>query len=354
MKVSMTEAICQEGMALLEGKAEIFVAHDAHPHNYLDQLRNTDAFIVRVADKGAIDRKTMESSPSLKVIGRTGIGYDSVDVEAATELGIPVVITPGANNRSVAEHAVALMLALSKNMVESDVEQRRGNWKIRDAKKIFEVEEKTCLIIGLGTIGKIIAHLCLGLDMKVIGYDTFLTREQMAELGVTKADDKFEALRSADVVIVQMPLIEGVTTNTIAKAELDASSVPKLWGVLLFLLGVFLLVRGSRELSQAKKAGYIPQKNAAGDTVRAFLQANSQVILMFTALALFIALITPLGFLISCFLFLLAEFNILARKEERKPVVSLILALAASVLIYSLFKYAFQMPLPAGILQGIF
>ncbi|MDE6455951.1 MAG: phosphoglycerate dehydrogenase, partial [Dysosmobacter sp.] len=90
MKVTMTEAICQEGMALLDGKAEIFVAHDAHPHNYLDQLKDTDAFIVRVADKGAIDRKTMESSPALKVIGRTGIGYDSVDVESATELGIPV------------------------------------------------------------------------------------------------------------------------------------------------------------------------------------------------------------------------------------------------------------------------
>ena len=184
MKVTMTEAICREGMAMLEDKAEIFVAHDAHPHNYLDQLRDTDAFIVRVADKGAVDKETMESSPALKVIGRTGIGYDSVDVEAATALGIPVVITPGANNRSVAEHAVTLMLALSKNLVEGDVEQRKGNWKIRDAKKAFEVEEKTCLIIGLGTIGKIIAHLCLGLDMKVIGYDAFLTREQMAELGV--------------------------------------------------------------------------------------------------------------------------------------------------------------------------
>lgn len=222
MKVTMTEAICPEGMALLEGKAEIFVAHDAHPHHYLDQLKDTDAFIVRVAGKGAIDRAAMESSPALKVIGRTGIGYDSVDVEAATALGIPVVVTPGANNRSVAEHAVALMLALSKNMVESDVEQRRGNWKIRDAKKAFEVEKKTCLIIGLGTIGKIIAHLCQGLDMKVTGYDAFLTREQMAELGVEKMDDKFEALRAADVVIVQMPLIEGVTNNTIAKAELDA------------------------------------------------------------------------------------------------------------------------------------
>lgn len=222
MKVTMTEAICPEGMALLEGKAEIFVAHDAHPHHYLDQLKDTDAFIVRVADKGAVDRKTLASSSRLKVVGRTGIGYDSVDVKAATDLGIPVVITPGANNRSVAEHAVALMLALSKNLAESDTEQRRGNWGIRDAKKAFEVEKKTCLIIGLGTIGSIIAHLCQGLDMKVIGYDGFLTREQMKQLDVEKYDDKLEALRAADVVVVQMPLIDGVTNDLIAKAELDA------------------------------------------------------------------------------------------------------------------------------------
>lgn len=221
MKITMTEAICPEGMALLEG-SDIFIAHDADPHNYLEQLKDSDAFIVRVAGRGAVDRETMERSPALKVIGRTGIGYDSVDVDAATELGIPVVITPGANNRSVAEHAVALMLSLSKNMVENDAEQRRGNWKIRDAGKAFEVGEKTCLIIGLGTIGRIIARLCLGLDMKVIGCDPFLTREQMTELGVEKYDDKFEALRTADVVIVQMPLIEGVTDNTIARAELEA------------------------------------------------------------------------------------------------------------------------------------
>lgn len=222
MKVTMTEAICPEGMALLDGIADIFVAHDAHPHHYLDQLKDTDAFIVRVADKGAVDQTILESSDTLKVIGRTGIGYDSVDVAAATKLGIPVVITPGANNRSVAEHAVTLMLALSKNMVEGDTKQRSGNWEIRDVKKAFEIEKKTCLIIGLGTIGRIIAHLCIGLDMRVIGYDTFLSREQMAELGVEKYEDKFEALREADVVIVQMPLIEGVTNNTIAKPELDA------------------------------------------------------------------------------------------------------------------------------------
>lgn len=222
MKVTMTEAICPEGMALLEGRAEIFIAHDACPHNYLDQLKDTDAFLVRIADKGAVDEETLRSSDSLKVIGRPGIGYDSVDVEAATKLGIPVVITPGANNRSVAEHVIALMLALSKNLAEGDAEQRRGNWKIRDAQKAFEVEEKTCLIIGLGTIGRIIARLAKGLDMRVIGYDTFLTKEQMAQMGVEKYGSKPEALQAADVVIVQMPLIEGVTNNTIAKAELDA------------------------------------------------------------------------------------------------------------------------------------
>ena len=217
MKVTMTEAICQEGLALLEGKADIFVAHDAHPHNYLDQLKDTDAFIVRVADKGAIDKETMESSDSLKVIGRTGIGYDSVDVESATKLGIPVVVTPGANNRSVAEHAITLMLALSKNMVESDVEQRKGNWKIRDAKKAFEVEEKTCLIIGLGTIGKIIAHLCIGLDMKVIGYDPYLTQDKIGDLCELKATAK-EVWEQADFVSVHLPVVPS-TEHSIGREQ---------------------------------------------------------------------------------------------------------------------------------------
>ena len=218
MKVTMTESICPEGMEMLDG-AEIFVAHDAHPHNYLDQLKDTDAFIVRVADKGAVDAQTMDEG-GFRVIGRTGVGYDSVDIAAATARGIPVVITPGANMRSVAEHAITLMMALSKNLIEGDVQQREGNWKIRDAKKSFEIENKTALIIGLGNIGKIIAHLRQGLDMKVIAYDSFLTREQMATLNVIKYDDKMEALQAADVVFVQMPLIEGITNNTIAKEEL--------------------------------------------------------------------------------------------------------------------------------------
>lgn len=221
MKITMTEMLCPEGMALLE-KYETFVAHDANPHNYLNELKDSDAFIVRVAPRKAVDASVMDASGQLKVIGRTGVGYDSVDVEAATKRGIPVVITPGANHRSVAEHAVTLMLALSKNMVEADTQQRLGNWKIRDSKKAFEIEGKNCLIIGLGNIGKIIAHLCLGLDMKVTAYDTFITAEQMEALGVEKREDKLAALREADVVFVQMPLIEGVTENMISNVELEA------------------------------------------------------------------------------------------------------------------------------------
>lgn len=108
----------------------------------------------------------IENSPKLKVIGRTGVGYDSVDVKKATELGIPVVITPGANNRSVAEHAVAMMFALSKNLYEGQVETEKGNWEIRGAHKAFELEGKTVGVIGLGAIGRETAKICQG-----VGYE---------------------------------------------------------------------------------------------------------------------------------------------------------------------------------------
>ena len=106
------------------------------------------------------------------------MGYDSVDVKKATELGIPVVITPGANNRSVAEHAVAMMFALSKNLYEGQVETKKGNWEIRGAHKAFELEGKTVGVIGLGAIGRETAKICQGVGMKVAGYDPFMSQER--------------------------------------------------------------------------------------------------------------------------------------------------------------------------------
>ena len=138
MKFVMTQSICPEGIEKLKadtnGQVEIIAEDNPDPNNYLDDMKDADALIVRIAK---CDAHAIENSPNLKVIGRTGVGYDSVDVKKATELGIPVVITPGANNRSVAEHAVAMMFALSKNLYEgqatgrSAVHTRHLSWKAK-------------------------------------------------------------------------------------------------------------------------------------------------------------------------------------------------------------------------------
>lgn len=220
MKYVMTEAVAPEGMALLDQNETIYVAHDANPANYKEEMKDADALIVRAAPAKIVSREVMEAAASLKVIGRTGVGYDSVDVEAATALGIPVVITPGANNRAVAEHSLALMLALSKNLVEAQVEASKGNWAIRDAHKQFELYGKKAGIIGLGRIGKDTASLCRGIGMSVAAYDPFLNREQVEALGYEYFSDYEELLKVCDVISIHVPLTEQ-TENMIGAKQFD-------------------------------------------------------------------------------------------------------------------------------------
>lgn len=217
MKFVMTQAVCPQGMELLKDLAQVYVADNGDPNNYLDEMRDADALIVRIAK---CDGKAIAGSPALKVIGRTGVGYDSVDVAEATKRGIPVVITPGANNRSVAEHAVAMMFALSKNLYEAQTEMLRGNWKIRDAKKAFELEGKTVGVIGLGAIGRETAKICQGCGMKLAGYDPFLSREKIEALGADYYENYEDLLKVSDIVTVHVPLTEG-TRDMISKPQLE-------------------------------------------------------------------------------------------------------------------------------------
>lgn len=217
MKVVMTQAVCPEGMKLLEGRAEIYVADKADPNDYLDEMSDADALIVRIAK---CDGEVIEHSPNLKVIGRTGVGYDNVDVKKATEKGIPVVITPGANDRSVAEHAVALMFALSKNLYEGHQEMMSGNWEIRGARKAFELEGKTIGFIGLGAIGKETLKICKAIGMKTAGYDPFLTQEQVIGLGADYYDNYKDMLVRCDVLSIHVPLTKH-TKNMITENELE-------------------------------------------------------------------------------------------------------------------------------------
>lgn len=216
MKFVMTQAVCPEGLQMLDGVADVYVADNQDPNNYLDEMKDADALIVRIAK---CDGHAIENSPNLKVIGRTGVGYDSVDVKTATAHGIPVVITPGANNRSVAEHAVAMMFALSKNLVEAQQEMCKGNWEIRGAKKAFELEGKTIGILGLGAIGRETAKICEGCGMKVAAYDPFLSKEQVEGYGAVHYENYEDLLKVSDVVSIHVPLTDE-TKNMISKKQL--------------------------------------------------------------------------------------------------------------------------------------
>lgn len=216
MKFVLTQALCPEGMEMLKDKASIYIADHGDPNTYLDEMADADALIVRIA---SCNKQVIEQSENLKVIGRTGVGYDSVDVEAATKAGIPVVITPGANNRSVAEHAVGLMFAVAKNIVEAQQETAKGNWNIRDSKKAFELSGKKAGFIGLGAIGRETQKICKVIGMKTAGYDPYLTEEALEELGCEYYEDYKHLLKDCDIISIHVPLTED-TKNMIDRAEL--------------------------------------------------------------------------------------------------------------------------------------
>ena len=216
-KFVLTQALCHDGMEMLnENKADIFIADNPDPNNYLEEMKDADAIIVRIAK---CDSHTISKSPSLKVIGRTGVGFDSVDVKKATEEGIPVVITPGANSRSVAEHTLAFILSLAKNLYEYQTEMIKGNWNVRDTRKAIEIEGKTVGIVGLGNIGKIVGELCRAIGMKTIAYDPILDKEKIEGSGCSYCESLDSLLELSDFVTVHVPLLKS-TENLIDLEQL--------------------------------------------------------------------------------------------------------------------------------------
>lgn len=201
-KIVISHPLYRDGMALLEGKAEIVITNDGDSDRILDSLIDADAYILRI---GKIDRKAIERCEKLKVITRPGVGYDSVDVQAATERGIPVVLCPAANARAVAEHTVALLLACAKNIVESVNETKAGNFGIRNRYAAVDIVDKMLVVLGFGNIGRQVAKLCAALDMKVGVFDPFVKRETAEEMGYVYFENMLDALAAADFVSLHMP-----------------------------------------------------------------------------------------------------------------------------------------------------
>jgi len=203
--------------------AAIFRAHgvevDEKPGLAKDALKaivgDYDGLAIRSATR--VNADLLEAATRLKVIGRAGIGVDNVDMAAATARGIVVMNTPFGNSITTAEHAIALMFALARELPQADASTQAGKWE-KNRFMGVELTSKTLGLIGAGNIGSIVADRALGLRMKVVAYDPFLTPERALDLGVEKVELD-ELLARADFITLHTPLTDQ-TRNILSRENL--------------------------------------------------------------------------------------------------------------------------------------
>ena len=203
MKVLISDNLHQDGVAVLEAQPNIEVVNKPgmKPEELQEAIKDADALVIRSATK--VTPELMAHAPRLKVVGRAGTGLDNVDIPEASKRGVVVMNTPGGNTITTGEHALSLMMALARNIPQAAASMREGKWE----KKKFQGTElfnKTLGIIGMGRIGTVVAERALGLKMRVLGYDPFITKEAAADLGVemVSLDDLFAR---ADFITLHTP-----------------------------------------------------------------------------------------------------------------------------------------------------
>ena len=174
-----------------------------------------DGLAIRSSTK--VTKDILDHATNLKVIGRAGIGVDNVDIPAASAKGVIVMNTPFGNSITTAEHAIALMFALARQLPEANTQTQQGLWP-KNGFMGVEVTGKTLGLIGAGTIGSLVASRALGLKMKVVAFDPFLTPERAVEMGVEKADLD-TLLAKADFITLHTPLTDQ-TRNILSKENL--------------------------------------------------------------------------------------------------------------------------------------
>ncbi len=183
------------------------------PEELGEIIGNYDGLAIRSTTK--LTKELIEKATRLKVVGRAGIGVDNIDIPAASVKGIVVMNTPFGNSITTAEHAIALMFALARQLPEADASTQAGKWE-KNRFMGVEVTGKTLGLIGAGNIGSIVASRALGLKMKVVAFDPFLTPERAVEMGVEKADLE-TLLAKADFITLHTPLTD--QTRNILSAE---------------------------------------------------------------------------------------------------------------------------------------
>ena len=216
-KVLMVQGLHEEGQKLLLQRDDIepITIMSANEDEILEAAKEVHGITVRTAN---ITRKIIENSKNLQVISRHGVGYDSIDVDALNDCGIPLAIAAHSNMISVAEHAMFMLLALSKNVFYYDQFARKADWTTRWDIRAWDVAEKKLLVIGFGRIGSRLVKRALAFDMKVFVYDPYVNELEIKKSGANHVNNYLDILHEMDAVSLHCPKNEE-TTNMFSENE---------------------------------------------------------------------------------------------------------------------------------------
>jgi D-3-phosphoglycerate dehydrogenase len=216
VKVLISDKLSPAAIEIFKERGvEVDVKTGLTPAELRDIIGQYDGLAIRSATK--VTKEVLDLATNLKVVGRAGIGVDNVDVKSATSRGVVVMNTPHGNAITTAEHAIAMIFALARQLPEATASTKAGKWE-KNRFMGVEVTGKTLGLIGCGNIGSIVADRAVGLKMKVLAFDPYLTEARAVELGVVKADLD-TVLAKADFITLHTPLIEA-TRNIISREAL--------------------------------------------------------------------------------------------------------------------------------------
>jgi len=216
MKVLVADPVAEEGIEALRAQAEVDVKLKLKPEELKSIIGDYEALIVRSETRASAD--IIEAGKKLQVIARAGVGLDNIDVEAATRRGIVVVNAPTGNTIAAAEHAVALMLALARHIPQANARLKSGVWQRSDYVGT-ELNNKTLGIIGLGNVGSEVARRAQSFEMRLVGYDPFVSPDYAQNLGVELVPME-QLLKESDFVTLHLPLTSA-TKGLIGAKELS-------------------------------------------------------------------------------------------------------------------------------------
>ena len=212
------------GLDLLHGATDCVIDYveEISTASLVPKIFEADALLVRTQD---LPGDVIEKSRKLKVVSRHGVGYDAVDVEALNRRRIPLAIVGDVNSRTVAEHAMMLMLTACKRLLRMNEASRGEGWEYRNAFEARELYGKSLLIVGYGRIGRHLAKLAQSFGMQVMVHDPYLDAAQLADPNVTVCPDLLSALPQADYVSLHTPKSERPILGTAELAAMKSSAI---------------------------------------------------------------------------------------------------------------------------------